>query len=54
VVAARDRAIPPVLQRRMANEGGAADVTELDTDHSPFLSRTRELAELLERFAAAA
>jgi pimeloyl-ACP methyl ester carboxylesterase len=53
VVAARDRAIPPALQRRMAHHGRAADVVELDSDHSPFLSRTRELATLLERFAAA-
>jgi pimeloyl-ACP methyl ester carboxylesterase len=54
VVAARDRAIPPALQRRMAHHCRAADVVELDTDHSPFLSRTGELAALLERFAAAA
>jgi pimeloyl-ACP methyl ester carboxylesterase len=53
VVAARDRAVPSALQRRMAREGGAGDVVEIDTDHSPFLSRTGELAALLERFAAA-
>lgn len=54
VVAARDRAIPPALQRRMAHHGRAADVVELDSDHSPFLSRTSDLAALLERLAAAA
>jgi pimeloyl-ACP methyl ester carboxylesterase len=54
VVAAQDRAIPPALQRRMAAEGGATDVVEVDTDHSPFLSRTAELAAILERFATAA
>jgi pimeloyl-ACP methyl ester carboxylesterase len=53
VVAARDRAVPPALQRRMAREGGARDVVEIDTDHSPFLSRTGELVALLERFAPA-
>jgi pimeloyl-ACP methyl ester carboxylesterase len=53
VVAAQDRAIPPALQRRMAREGAAAEVVELDTDHSPFLSAPAELAGLLERFAAA-
>jgi pimeloyl-ACP methyl ester carboxylesterase len=53
VVAARDRAIPPALQRRMAGEGGAGDVVEIDTDHSPFLSRTGELAVVLERLTPA-
>jgi pimeloyl-ACP methyl ester carboxylesterase len=53
VVAAQDRAIPPALQRRMARERATADVVELDTDHSPFLSAPAELAGLLERFAAA-
>jgi pimeloyl-ACP methyl ester carboxylesterase len=54
VVAAQDRAIPPALQRRMAREGATAEVVELDTDHSPFLSEPAELAGLLERFAASA
>jgi pimeloyl-ACP methyl ester carboxylesterase len=51
VVATRDRAIPPALQRRMAAEGGASEVVEIDADHSPFLSRTAELAAILDRFA---
>jgi pimeloyl-ACP methyl ester carboxylesterase len=54
VVAARDRAIPSALQRRMAREGGVGDVVEIDTDHSPFLSRTGELAAVLERLAPVA
>ena len=53
VICTQDRAIPPALQRRMASERATGEVAELDTDHSPFLSRPRELAELLDRFAAA-
>lgn len=53
VVAGRDRAIPPALQRRMAAEGGATVLTELDGGHSPFLSRPDELAAALVRVAAA-
>src|SRR5215813_7562590 len=52
VACLRDRAIPLVLQRRMIREADCADVVELDTDHSPQLSKTEELAEALERFAA--
>jgi pimeloyl-ACP methyl ester carboxylesterase len=52
IVAKQDRAIPPALQRRMARERATADVVELDTDHSPFLSAPAELAALLTRFAA--
>ena len=48
----RDRAIPPPLQQRMIEEVGCAGVVELDTDHTPHLSRPTELAEALERFAA--
>ena len=40
----RDRAIPPSLQRRMIAENTSADVIELDTDHTPQLSMTNELA----------
>ena len=47
----RDRAIPAALQRRMAAEGGCEPVVELDTDHSPQLSTTTELADILERLA---
>ena len=52
VVATEDRAIPPALQRRFVAENPDLDVVELDSDHSPFLSRTSELAAALERFAA--
>jgi len=51
VVCTRDRAIPPPLQRRMIAENLCADVIELDTDHTPHLSRTDELAKALHRFA---
>ena len=51
VVCTRDRAIPLALQRRMIAENVCTDVVELDTDHTPHLSRTGELAEALHRFA---
>jgi hypothetical protein len=51
VVCTRDRAIPLALQRRMIAESVCADVVELDTDHTPHLSRTGELAKALQRFA---
>jgi pimeloyl-ACP methyl ester carboxylesterase len=51
VVCTRDRAVPPVLQRKMIAESPCAEVAELSTDHTPQLSRTAELAEVLHRFA---
>jgi len=51
VLCTRDRAIPPPLQRRMIAENTCADVIELDTDHTPQLSMTNELAKALHRFA---
>ncbi len=51
VVCTRDRAIPLPLQRRMIAENLCADVVELDTDHTPHLSMTDELAKALHRFA---
>jgi hypothetical protein len=51
VICTRDRAIRPPLQRRMIAENGCADVVELDTDHTPQLSMTNELAAVLNRFA---
>lgn len=51
VLAGRDRAIPPALQRRMAKEGGATVLAELNADHSPFLSRPDELVDALVRAA---
>lgn len=53
VLCLRDRAIPPPLQRRMAAEGGCDPVVELDTDHAAQLSATTELAQILQRRAAA-
>ena len=42
----------PALQRRMIAENACADVVELDTDHTPHLSMTSELAQALHQFAA--
>jgi hypothetical protein len=44
VLCTQDRAIPPPLQRRIIDEHVFADVVELDTDHTPQLSKTNELA----------
>jgi pimeloyl-ACP methyl ester carboxylesterase len=52
VLCTRDRAIPPPLQRRMSAENACADIVEIDTDHTPQLSRPNELALALDRFAA--
>jgi pimeloyl-ACP methyl ester carboxylesterase len=52
VFCARDKAIPPALQRRMIAENRCAGVVELDTDHTPQLSMTDELAKALDGFAA--
>ena len=52
VLCTRDRAIPPPLQRRMIAENPCAEVVELDTDHTPHLSMTEELAQALLQFAA--
>jgi pimeloyl-ACP methyl ester carboxylesterase len=54
VVSAQDRAIPTALQRRFVAENPDLDAVELDADHSPFLSRTSELAAALGRFAGPA
>ena len=51
VLCTRDRAIRLPLQRRMIAENICADVVELDTDHTPHLSMTGELAIALQRFA---
>jgi pimeloyl-ACP methyl ester carboxylesterase len=51
VICTRDRAIPPPLQHRMVRERDVSDVIELDTDHHPQLSRTEELAALLDQRA---
>jgi hypothetical protein len=50
---ARDRAIPPALQRRMIAKHGVMRVVELDTDDAPFLSTTAELIAALHGFGLA-
>lgn len=45
VVCTQDRAVNPDEQRAMAARAG--DVVELDTSHSPFLSRPREVADVI-------
>jgi pimeloyl-ACP methyl ester carboxylesterase len=52
VLCTRDRAMMPALQRRMVAENPCKEVVELSTDHTPQLSMTEELAEVLRRFAA--
>jgi len=52
VVCTKDRAVPEPLQRRFVRElddvsGAPARVTEVDSGHSPFLSRPAELAEAI-------
>jgi len=42
----QDRAIRPPIQRRMYTAAGCDPVIEIDTDHSPWLSRTDELIPL--------
>jgi pimeloyl-ACP methyl ester carboxylesterase len=51
VLCTRDRAIPPALQRRMVEEAGLSEVVEIDTGHSPHMSATAELAEIVDRLA---
>jgi pimeloyl-ACP methyl ester carboxylesterase len=51
VLCTRDRAIPPPLQRLMAERAGCDEVVELHTDHSPHLSETDDLARVVERLA---
>jgi pimeloyl-ACP methyl ester carboxylesterase len=51
VIATRDRAIPVALQRRLARDNPGMDVVEIESDHSPFLSRTKELAAALATLA---
>jgi pimeloyl-ACP methyl ester carboxylesterase len=51
VICKQDRAIPLALQRRMTNETPCVEVIELDTDHSPWLSKTDELVNALGHLA---
>jgi pimeloyl-ACP methyl ester carboxylesterase len=50
VVTARDEAVDPDWQRRMARVYGAR-IVELDSAHSPFFTQPDELATLLEALA---
>ena len=52
VLCLQDRAMQPALLRRMIAENPCAGVVELDTDHTPLLSMTGELAKALLQFAA--
>lgn len=52
VLTRQDRSIPPALQRRMISEHPCRRVIELDTDHAPYLSATRELAAALVELSA--
>jgi pimeloyl-ACP methyl ester carboxylesterase len=51
VTCLQDRAIRPPLQRLMYTTADCNPVIELDTDHSPWLSRTGELVAALDRIA---
>ncbi len=53
VTCLQDRAIRPPLQRRLYTEAGCDPVIEIDTDHSPWLSRTDELVAALDSAAGA-
>jgi pimeloyl-ACP methyl ester carboxylesterase len=53
VTCLQDRAIRPPLQRLMYTRAGCDPVIELDTDHSPWLSRTEDVAAALDRIAEA-
>jgi pimeloyl-ACP methyl ester carboxylesterase len=53
VTCLQDRAIRPPLQRLMYTRAGCDPVIELDTDHSPWLSRTEDVAAALDRIADA-
>jgi pimeloyl-ACP methyl ester carboxylesterase len=44
----KDKALPSALQGKMAASNNITDVVEISSDHSPFLSHTKELAGILE------
>ena len=44
----KDKALPTPLQVKMAADNNITDVVEITSDHSPFLSHTKELAGILE------
>ncbi|MBW2290452.1 MAG: alpha/beta hydrolase [Deltaproteobacteria bacterium] len=47
----RDEALPPALQLEQAHSAGVDEVVPFDAGHSAFVSRPRELADLLLRYA---
>jgi pimeloyl-ACP methyl ester carboxylesterase len=49
VFCGQDHAVPPAMQRRMLTDAGCAPVLEIDTDHSPMISRPDELVAALTR-----
>jgi pimeloyl-ACP methyl ester carboxylesterase len=51
VVCTHDLAIPEALQRRMIREHACDMVVDLETDHTPHLSQTKQLAEAIQQFA---
>ena len=51
IVCAEDRAVNPAWSRRVARDWLNVEPIELPGAHSPFLSRPRELAALLDRLA---
>jgi pimeloyl-ACP methyl ester carboxylesterase len=53
VTCLQDRAIKPAVQTLMYSAAGCDPVIEIDTDHSPWLSRTDELVAALLRVAEA-
>jgi pimeloyl-ACP methyl ester carboxylesterase len=51
VTCKQDRAILPAFQRLMLEAAGCDPVIEIDTDHSPWISRPDELVAALDRLA---
>lgn len=54
ILCADDRAVSPDYSRRASRELLATEPLEMPGGHSPFLSRPRELADVLERLTATA
>jgi len=48
--ATEDRAVPPSMARRMADDAGA-DFLRIDADHSPFFSAPDRLVDMLHRLS---
>ena len=50
VVLARDKLIPPRLQRRYSQSVGSSDIQELDAGHGALLSHPHEVASILLKY----